>query len=457
MISSVRKIVAKSTELCSSHLHLAPTHPCSLSLKRELEERNLLYQVTDDSVLPLLETGGQTVYMGIDPTADSLHSGHLKPLSFLAHVLRAGNRGILVLGGATARIGDPSGRHGERALLPPDTIAHNSAAIEECLKRITHSLGVSDRVTFVDNAEWYREMNVLDFFYQVGSALRLSVMLGKESVKNRLSLPHGLNFQEFSYQAFQAYDFLQLNRLHDCTVQMGGADQWGNITIGCDLVRKMTGSTVYGLTTQLLVDSRGNKLGKSLGGHPGSTMWLSPAKTAPYTLYQSFLGLDDATCLQLCKQLLPAGLEELRSLDKEHIANPAARTAHKKLASEVIRMVHGEDELRIAELATRIAFEDPSLLNEMEEGDISQLMTSVPCTKLSLQDNTGALWGDLLIRIGLTSTPEHTHKVMSQGLLINGDRVEREEEAFNPALHILKGKLTLIRIGKVVTFISWQE
>ena len=455
MINSARKIVARSAELCSS-LHLAPNRP-GLSLRQELEERNLLYQVTDGSLLALLETGGHTVYMGIDPTADSLHSGHLKPLSCLAHILRHGNRGLLVLGGATARIGDPSGRHGERALLAPDAIQFNSAAIVRSLRGITHSLGVSDRVTFVDNAEWYRDMKVLDFFSEVGSALRLSVMLGKDSVKSRLSQPNGLNFQEFSYQAFQAYDFLQLHRRYGCTVQLGGADQWGNITIGCDLVRKMAGSAVYGLTTQLLLDSRGNKLGKSLAGHPGSTLWLSADRTPPYSLYQSFLGLDDTTCLVLCKQLLPAGLEELRALDREHIANPAARTAQKQLASDVIRMVHGEDELRIAELATRVAFEDPSQLSELEDGDISRLISSVPCTSLSLQEETGALWRDLLTKTGLTSTLEHARKVVSQGLLVNGVRVENEEETFSPSLHLLKGKLTVVKIGKTVVFISWRE
>ena len=456
MLSSARKIAAKSTELFSANLHLASRHP-ALSLKQELVERNLLYQVTDESVLDLLETGGHTVYMGIDPTADSLHSGHLKPLSCLAHVLRHGNRGVLLLGGATARIGDPSGRPGERESLSADTIALNSAEIARSLSRITDCLGVSDRVTFVDNTDWYGEMSVLDFFSQVGSALRLSTMLGKESVKSRLSLPNGLSFQEFSYQAFQAYDFLQLHRRYDCSVQLGGADQWGNITIGCDLVRKMAGSSVYGITTQLLVDSRGNKLGKSLGGHPGSTLWLSADKTAPFTLYQSFLRLDDSTCLELCKQLLPVGMEELRVLDREHIANPEARTAQKQLASDVIRMVHGEEELRRAELATRIAFEDPSQLNEMEDGDISQLIASLPCTHLALQAETGAPWRDLLVKMALTSNSDHSRRAMSQSLLVNGVRVEREEETFNPSLHLLKGNLTVVKIGKIVAFISWQE
>ncbi|KAI6660853.1 hypothetical protein LOD99_13577 [Oopsacas minuta] len=451
MITSLRQLVTKSAGV-SSHFHVQPhsKYSESLSLKQELTERHLLHQVTDETVLDLLQTGGQTVYMGIDPTGNSLHSGHLKPLSYLAHIIRYGNKGVLLLGGATARIGDPSGRDSERSVLPEETIKHNSTDIEQSLRSITHSLGISDRVIFVNNEDWYNPLSILDFFSQVGSAMRLSLMLGKNSVKRRMLLPNGLNFQEFSYQAFQAYDFLQLYQRYGCTVQLGGADQWGNITAGCDLVRKKTGHSVFGLTTGLLVDSKGNKLGKSMGGHPDTVLWLSSSKTAPYTLYQSFLRLDDVTCIELVKQLLPISLTEVSLIERDHIANPSVRVAQKQLASDVIRMVHGNDELRKAELATRIAFEDPSHMNEMGEESISELIHSLPYIILSLQEQIGVLWVDLLVRIGLASTQENALSIISKTLKINGTRINNPNEVFKPHQHLLRGDISIVKIAIIV-------
>ena len=454
MITSVRKLVARSADVCSHNQRL---YSGSLSLKEELTERQLIHQVTDEAVLDLLEIGGQTVYMGIDPTGDSLHSGHLKPLSYFAHILRNGNKGILLLGGATARIGDPSGRDSERNIIPELVLKHNLAALEQSLKRITHSLGISDRVIFVNNEDWYKQLNIIEFFSQVGTAMRLSVMLGKNSVKRRLLLPNGLNFQEFSYQAFQAYDFLQLYKRYDCTAQLGGADQWGNVTAGCDLVRKVTGQTVFGLTTALLVDKKGNKLGKSMGGHPGTTLWLTASKTAAYTLYQSLLNLDDPTSLDLMKQLLPGTMTEMRLIEREHLTNPGERVAQKRLASEVIRIVHGEEELRKAELATRIAYDNPSHLNEMEVTSISELIDSLPNTKLSLQGQVGNLWTQLLVEIGQAATLEKACSIVSQSLKINGLRVSDPDRIFHPQQDLLKGDLSVVRIGKSVTVIAWQR
>ena len=454
MITSVRKLVARPAGVCSNKQRL---YSGKLSLREELDERQLVYQVTDEVVLDLLEMGGHTVYMGIDPTGDSLHSGHLKPLSYFARILRHGNKGILLLGGATARIGDPSGRDSERNIIPEEELKHNLAALEQSLKRITDSIGISDRVTFVNNEDWYKQLNVIDFFSQVGTAMRLSVMLGKNSVKRRLLLPNGLNFQEFSYQAFQAYDFLQLYKRYGCIAQLGGGDQWGNITAGCDLVRKVTGQTVYGLTTALLVDSKGNKLGKSMGGHPGTTLWLAASKTAPYTLYQSLLNLDDPTSLHLVKQLLPCSMTEVRLVEREHLANPSERATQKRLASEVIRIVHGDEELRRAVLATRIAFGNPSHLNDMEVVSISKLIQSLPHTKLPLQGQTGKLWTQLLVDIRQAVTLDKACTIVSQSLRINGLRVSNTEKVFDPQLDILKGDLSVVRIGKSVTFISWQR
>ena len=454
MITSVRKLVARSAGVCS---HIQRLYSGGSSLKQELTERQLIHQVTDETVLDLLETGGQTVYMGIDPTGDSLHSGHLKPLSYFAHILRHGNEGVLLLGGATARIGDPSGRDSERNVIPEEVLKHNLVALEQSLKKITHSLGISDKVIFVNNEDWYKQLNIVEFFSQVGTAMRLSVMLGKNSVKRRLLLPNGLNFQEFSYQAFQAYDFLQLYKRHNCTAQLGGADQWGNITAGCDLVRKVTGQTVFGLTTTLLVDSKGNKLGKSMGGHPGTTLWLTASKTAPYTLYQSLLNLDDPTSLDLVKQLLPCTMTQMRLTEREHLTNPGERVAQKQLAAEVTRVVHGDEELRKAELATRIAFDDPSHLNEMEGSSISELIHSLPHTKLLLREQVGNLWTELLVEIGHAATQDKACNIVSQSLKINGSRVSNPDRLFDPQQDLLKGDLSVVRIGKSVTFISWQR
>ena len=455
-LPSLRKLAVYSAELACSQLSRSLHASGRGSLKRELEERSLLYQVTDDALLERLEKGGEVVYLGIDPTADSLHIGHLKPISCLAHILLRGNRGILLIGGATARIGDPSGRESERSLLAPETTRFNSTSIAEMLCKITRSLGVSDRVTLVNNEDWYENLNILDFFSQVGPSLRLSAMLGKDSVKSRLRVSNGLSYQEFSYQAFQAYDFYQLNRRYGCATQLGGADQWGNITAGCDLVRKLSSSSVYGLTTQLLVDSQGNKLGKSIGGYPGSTLWLSSSKTSPFTLYQSFLRLDDVTCLQMIRQFLPLPLGEVELIEREHSKILEKRVGQRKLASDVTRMVHGDEELKFVEMATRLAFENFSYLEEMQDGEISGVIRNVPHVKLSLQQNAGLSLKEILLNSGHTPNLEMAQTACSQSLRVNGMRMMNADEVFTPD-NFVRRNLSIFKTGKIVTFVLWKE
>ncbi|MFN4174385.1 MAG: tyrosine--tRNA ligase, partial [Parachlamydiaceae bacterium] len=285
-----------------------------------------------------------TVYCGFDPTADSLHLGNFVAIMGLARFKKAGHKVIAIVGGATGMIGDPSGKSTERNLLDEETIEKNRVGISKCLKDI-----LGDDVPIVNNYEWYKDFNFITFLREVGKQFRMGIMLSKESVKARLNSEEGLSFTEFCYQILQAYDFLWLNQKYGVNAQIGGADQWGNITAGIELIRKEKGKEAYGITFPLLTKSDGQKFGKSEKG----AIWLSADKLSPYEFYQHLIRTDDRDVIKLLKMITFVELEEIEAIEKRMANEPGV--AQKRLAEAVTEMVHGKEGLEAAKKTTELA------------------------------------------------------------------------------------------------------
>ena len=318
-------------------------------LLSDFEARGLVHQTTDAAALrEWLTTPGRRVYAGFDPTADSLHVGHLVALVLLRRVAAAGHEPVAVLGGATGMIGDPSGRSEERNLLSPEDLAANVAGVERQIRGILESTG--QRVHVVNNADWMRGVGYLEFLRDVGKHVPLAQMLAKDSVKSRLDRYGGLSYTEFSYMLLQAWDFVHLSDVLDCRVQIGGSDQWGNITAGIELGRRLRSRDLHGITCPLLTKADGTKMGKPAAG----AIWLDPKRTSPYAFYQYWINLDDddaGRCLARLTDLTP---EDLAAYGEKRATNPAARETQKRLAEELTRLVHGDAGLITARQATEI-------------------------------------------------------------------------------------------------------
>ncbi len=322
----------------------------------DLQWRGLLADCTDLAGLRArLATGKPiTVYCGFDPTGDSLHVGHLMGQLTLARFQRAGHHVIALAGGATGMVGDPSGRSSERNLLTREQLAHNIACIKAQLSRLLDFTVAANPARLVDNADWIAPFSFLDFLRDVGKHFSLNVMLAKDSVKSRMEGDAGISYTEFSYQLLQAYDFYHLRRALDCELQIGGSDQWGNLTAGTDLIRKKLGheSTAWGWTFPLITKSDGTKFGKTASG----AVWLDATRTSPYKLYQFFVNTEDAKVCEYLRKFTFLSRAEIEPLEAAHAANPGAREAHKALAREVTKLVHGETALDAALKASAILF-----------------------------------------------------------------------------------------------------
>src|SRR5215470_6737051 len=309
----------------------------------ELRARGLVHDVTDEETLgERLAEGPITFYCGYDPTATSLHAGNLVPLSVAARLARAGHRYVALTGGATGRVGDPSGKSAERKLLDEETLATNIAGVAAQLRRF-----VSAEAIFVNNHDWFGKIGFLEFLRDVGKHITVNYMLAKESVRARLEdREQGISYTEFSYMLVQGYDFVHLRRQLGCLLQIGGADQWGNITCGVELHRKMGGDgQLFGLVAPLLLTASGTKFGKSEGG---TNVWLDPGLTTPYKFYQFWLNTDDADVEKYLRMFTFVGLEEIAAIMREHEPDRARRAAQRRLAEEVTRWVHGEEATREA-------------------------------------------------------------------------------------------------------------
>jgi tyrosyl-tRNA synthetase len=418
------------------------------TLLQDLHWRGLVADMANrDELERLLAPGAAplTLYVGFDPTADSLHLGHLIGLLILRRFQLAGHRPIAVAGGATGMIGDPSGKSSERNLLSPDILQANIEGIEDQLGRLLDfSPGLKNQALLLNNADWVRPISVLDFLRDVGKHFSVNAMMAKDSVKSRLAAESGLSFTEFSYSLLQAYDFLHLNEKHGCILQAGGADQWGNITAGIDLIRRKRDVTACGLTTPLLTKTDGTKFGKTEGG----AVWLSSARTSVYRFYQFLIQVEDAQVIQLLKFFTFLSQEEIPSLAAQHSANPHLREAHKKLALELTRLVHGADATADAVRASEILF--GGSLEGITEAQFDEVIAEVPNSTLSrslLGQPEGALI-DILIAAGLSPSKGQARKdIEAGGINVNNVRATDTKLILGPE-HLLFGKFVLLRKGK---------
>jgi tyrosyl-tRNA synthetase len=387
----------------------------------DLTWRGLVQQTTDDERLPAwLAEEPRTIYVGFDPTADSLHVGHLMAVTILRRFQQAGHRPIALVGGATGMIGDPSGKSEERNLLSVETLQSNIAGMEAQLRRFLDFEGPRGAL-LVNNYDWMGRFGYLEFLRDVGKHFPVNVMLTKDSVRARLErTDSGLSYTEFSYMLLQAYDFVNLYRTHGCELQAGGSDQWGNITAGIDLARRLRGAQLYGCTCPLLTKSDGSKMGKTESG----TLWLSADKTSPYHFYQYWINVDDADvgrCLCFFSDL---GQQEMEAVLSEHQADPSRRGAQRRLAAELTRLVHGAEGLRTAERATEIFF--GAEISDLSDAQLSAIFADVPSKDMPRDRLSGdGLWIiDALVESGLCKTKNDARRVVTQGgAYVNNRRV----------------------------------
>ena len=413
----------------------------------DLTLRGLLQDSTDQTALQeRLEQGPITLYCGFDPTADSLHLGHLVPLLTLRRFQDAGHRPIALAGGATGMVGDPSGRSEERNLLDQNELSSNAAAVaaqlESFLSFDAESKKKGIAALLVDNREWTVEVNVLDFLRDVGKHVTVGTMLSKESVKTRLASEQGLSFTEFSYMLLQANDFYELHKNYECEMQIGGSDQWGNITAGIDMIRRRSSAIAYGLTVPLVTRSDGAKFGKTAEG----TVWLDSKRTLPYELHQYLINVDDRDVEKLLLQLTLVSVSEISELMLDHRKSPEDRSAQQRLATEVCRLVHGDEEAEQALLATQGLFGSKS----DSKDSLEALRGAVPETEVTASDLKQGEESliDVLVLSGLCSSRGDARRTIAAGgISVNGDRQATDAVSLPNDL-LLNGDYVLIQKGK---------
>jgi tyrosyl-tRNA synthetase len=409
-----------------------------------LAGRGMVEQVAgEDGLRGLLSSQGTSIYVGFDPTADSLHVGHLLPILILAHFQRAGHRPIIVVGGATGMIGDPSGRSTERQLLTPDMVAENASAMRRQLEQFVSFEGANAAVV-VDNGDWIRPMSHLEWLRVVGKHFSVNYMLAKESVRRRLEeREQGISYTEFSYMLLQAYDFLHLFKEYGCRIQGGGSDQWGNITAGIDLIRKVRSEEAFGITFPLLSTTSGEKFGKSAG----NAIWLDQQKTSPYQFYQFWLRTEDADVERFLKLFTFLNLEEVESVCKLHRVAPEKRAGQRRLAAEVTSLVHGDDGLERAVRASEVLFGRE--ISNLSDAELSEVFVDVPSLVLARsQLEVGIKLTDLLVQAGACgSKSEATRLVRGGGVYLNNRRIESSEITLR-ADHLASESMLILRLGK---------
>jgi len=406
-----------------------------------LKERCLLADVTGPGIHDRLQSP-TTVYAGFDPTSDSLQAGNLVTVQALAHFQRCGHRVIALVGGATGMIGDPSGRSSERSLLSPEQVEQNLVGIRENLSRFLDFDHPTVPAKIVNNHDWLGEFTFISFLREVGKHFRMGSMLGKESVRARLNSEGGMSFAEFSYQLLQAYDFLCLYDSENCMLQIGGSDQWGNITAGIDLIRKLRSNEAYGVTMPLVCDSAGQKFGKS----EGNAIFLDHRKTSYYDFYQFFIRTDDADAVRFLKIFTFIPMEEIDGLEREMQASPEGRSAQKRLAEELTRIVHGEEGLSIAVRASSVLFGES--MDGLHAEDLLSIFADVPSMEMSVEKVSGQPVVDVAAAGGLCRSKSDARRlVQSGGLYVNNRRVDSPAATVGNA-DIVDGRLVVLRSGK---------
>ncbi|KAI4457101.1 tyrosyl-trna synthetase [Holotrichia oblita] len=423
----------------------------------KLKERGMYQDIFPDisvgEITDLLNAKPQTVYAGFDPTADSLHVGNLLVLINLLHWQRGGHNVIALLGGATGNIGDPSGRTTERDELQSAFIDENVKGIKRNIEIIFENHrkyfwkdneGNLPNVRVVNNAEWYDKMNPVYLIGKIGRHLRMGTLLSRTSVETRLASPNGMSFTEFSYQLFQAYDWLHLNQNYGCRFQIGGNDQMGNIMSGHELIRKVRKEGVYGLTLPLITTEMGDKFGKSAG----NAVWLSETKTSPFIFYQFWKRLSDIDAEKFLKLFTFESLGFIKDLMRQHREKPELHLAQKYLAEQITLLVHGEEGLKTAEIATKALYDkDISALGNMKAEEVVRLFDKANLVQILPEPGQSVL--DLALKAGCFLKSNDALRIISTGgFYINQQKSSNPDEVLNPSVHRLSNNISLLRVGK---------
>ena len=420
----------------------------------ELKWRGLIHDSTP-GLQEYLKDSQRTAYIGFDPTSDSLHIGSLVPIILLAHFQKSGHQPIALVGGATGMIGDPSGKSSERNLMDEVTLKKNESCIKEQLSQfLSFDDKFSNHAIIKNNYDWMKDFSFLDFIRDIGKHITINYMKSKDSVKNRIDSDSGsgMSFTEFTYQLVQGYDFLFLNREYNCSIQMGGSDQWGNITTGMELIRRIDNSKGYALTCPLITKSDGSKFGKSEGGN----IWLDSKKTSAYKFYQYWLNSSDEDAKNYIKIFTFLDQNKIEELISEHNAEPHLRVLQKALASEVTRMVHSQGELDNAEKASRVLFSKNFLseINDVEETIFLDIFEGVTMAEISLNEIKNGVEITKLLheKTGFLSSNSDAKRALGENsIAVNKNKVDKDYVVGEKDL--IKNKYIVVNRGKKKTFL----
>lgn len=415
----------------------------------ELRWRGMVHDImpgTEEALNKKVSSG----YIGFDPTADSLHVGHLVQIMTLVHFQRAGHKPFALVGGATGMVGDPSGKSQERNLLDVDSLNHNVKCVQTQLEKFLDFNAGANSAEMVNNYDWFKEISFLDFIRDVGKHISVNYMMAKDSVKKRLET--GMSFTEFSYQLVQGYDFYYLNKHKQCIVQLGGSDQWGNIVTGTELIRRKSGGEAYAVTTPLIKKADGTKFGKTEGGN----VWLDPERTSPYEFYQFWLNSSDVDATNYIRIFTLRSKEEIEELESQHNEAPHLRILQKAIAEDITTRVHGADALKTAIAASNILFGKSTAddLKSLSEKDFFAVFEGVPQFQISKEEFGASLpiVEALATKTGfLSSNSEARRELKANAISVNKEKVGEE---FNlTTTHLINGKYVLLGKGKKNNYI----
>lgn len=410
----------------------------------ELKERGLVFQTTDEEALrKALAEGNVSFYSGYDPTADSLHLGHLVPILVMKHLQLAGHKPYALVGGATGLIGDPSFKDTERSLQTKDTVEGWGRSIQAQVSRFLDFENGDNKAEMVNNYDWFSDISFIDFLRDVGKYFTVNYMMSKESVKKRIET--GISYTEFAYQIMQGYDFFELNRQYDVTLQIGGSDQWGNMTAGTELLRRKADKTGHVITVPLITDATGKKFGKS----EGNAVWLNADKTSPYEMYQFWMNVMDADAVRFLKIFTLLPLDEIEEIRKQFEAAPHERLAQKILAREVVTLVHGEEAYKEALNITEQLF--AGNIKNLSVKELKQGLRGVPNYQVKVDDNLNIV--EMLVTAGIVNSKRQAREDVQNGAIyVNGERIQDLNYTLTDA-DKLENELTVIRRGKKKYFV----
>ena len=412
-----------------------------MNLIEDLRWRGLVAQSTDEAALLEALKKPLTLYVGFDPTAASLHVGNLVVLLVLRRFQLAGHTPIALVGGATGLVGDPSGRNDERTLNSTEVVEEWVARIRKQVSAFLNFDEASNKAIVVNNLDWTSPLSAIEFLRDIGKHFSVNQMLSKDSVSSRLEAG-GISYTEFSYQVLQSYDYLELFRRNNCTLQLGGSDQWGNIVAGLDLIRRVESGSGHALTVPLLTKADGTKFGKTAGG----SVWLDPAMTSPYAFFQYWLNTDDKDVINFLKVFSFKSHEEITALEQAHIQNPGLREAHRALARELTALVHSQDTTERVEAAARALFGQGDL-KELDETTLASALSELPRTMVAA-DQPIPTWVDLLAATGVVDSKSAARRIVKEGgAYLNNEKISGEDFAPQKS-DFLCGKYAVLRKGK---------